>query len=273
MELEIRQLRRSTEFQECIRLQREIWGLEPENSMSPLTINNLAMPNPEVGVVLGGYVRGEMVGLQVLIPTTKPGLIFGHLFGLSAPYRDSGLGYKFHLGMIAYLKSKGFKQVSWTFDPLEGRNAHSYLNKLGGTVSHYIVNHYAEYCERFKGMPQDRFLFNLNLNQKPPAKVPGKQLKLALVQYPIATKAYMPNSDTVLVKIPGNLQKLRKEHPPLALEYRMETRELFMEYINRRGMMVDRLYTGRINQERCNYYRLRKKRQDRLQSLSDLDAA
>ena len=269
MELEIRQLRQPAEFQECIRVQREIWGLEPENSMSPLTINNLAMPKPKVGVVLGGYVQGKMIGLQVLIPTTEPGLIFGHLFGLRAPYRDAGLGYKFHQGMITHLKSKGFKRVSWTFDPLEGRNAHSYLNKLGGTVSHYIVNHYAEYCERFKGMPQDRFLFRLDLDQKPPAALSDKHLKMALIQHPIATAVDMPRSDTVLVNIPRNLQKLRKERPQLALKYRMETREVFLEYINRRGMVVDRLYTGYMNDVRYNYYRLRKAEYKQLSSLID----
>jgi predicted GNAT superfamily acetyltransferase len=273
MDLEIRQLRQADEFQEVLGLQERIWGLEPQNAMSPLTINNLAMPVPEVGVVLGGYVDGSMIGFQVLIPTLEPGLIFGHMFGLLAPYRDAGLGHEFHLGMIDHLRAKGLKQVCWTFDPLEGRNAHSYLNKLGGTASHYIVNHYAEYCERFKGMPQDRLLFLLDLAKQPPTAPLREPLDTALSAHPVATASHLPNADTVLVQIPGNLQELRKNRPGRALAIRMDTRGIFLEYINNRGLVADRLYSDSSNGERRNYYRLRKMADEKLPRIIHRTAA
>jgi predicted GNAT superfamily acetyltransferase len=77
-------------------------------------------------------------------------------------------------------------------------------------------------------------------------------------EYPVATADNFPEADAVLVQIPSDLQKLKKTNLDKALEFRMNTRKIFDEYINNRGFAATELFSERIDGERMNYYLLEK---------------
>jgi predicted GNAT superfamily acetyltransferase len=261
MELEIRRLTSPAELQKCTGLQERIWGLDCQEILSPITLSTLSMDDPIVGLVIGGYLEDELVGFQVFLATTKPGLIYGHMFGILPEHRDSGLGHQFHLKMFGILDGYGLDQVCWTYEPLEGRNAHSYLNKLGGRVVKYMKEHFQSGGQLNLGLPMDRVLFMRGLAD-PPAPSPGLSLAQALESLPLATADDMPPSPEVLVRIPGDLQQLKQDDMQRALKYRLDTRAIFTEYLNQRGYVGDRLYSDQHGGERRNFYLLRKPGQD-----------
>jgi predicted GNAT superfamily acetyltransferase len=74
--------------------------------------------------------------------------------------RDLGLGTRLKLYQRALLLPLGVKVVEWTYDPLEARNAHLNLNRLGAEVVEYVEDMYKGEMgsELARGIGTDRFI-------------------------------------------------------------------------------------------------------------------
>ena len=79
-------------------------------------------------------------------------------------------------------------------------------------------------------------------------------LAQALARYPVATPDHMPQADAVLVEIPPDIHGLIDKDPAAAGRFRMDTRRVLGEYLNERGMVAGRLYTGDIDGKRRSFY-------------------
>jgi len=113
------------------------------------------------------------------------------------------------------------------------------------------------------GMPIDRFLVVVHLDDefhtgKSHERHPALSLEEALKKIPIARPDFLPQTDMVLVEIPENLQKLKTTNMEQAVKYRFETRNIFTEYINKRGFFSAYFYSTMIDDKRHNYYLLQK---------------
>lgn len=137
MEYEIRRLQTTAEIEDCIRLQKEIWGLDQQGTMSPITLKALTQQTPPVGIVLGAYDKGRMIGMSIALGTLEPTVAYGHMLGLLDAYRDHALGTALMQHTENALSSRGITEMVWTFDPLESRNANVYINRMGARGYHY----------------------------------------------------------------------------------------------------------------------------------------
>jgi predicted GNAT superfamily acetyltransferase len=68
--------------------------------------------------------------------------LHSHQTGVSAAYRDRGVGRMLKLFQRDEALGRGIRLVQWTFDPLEMKNAHFNLNRLGAICRQYIPNLY-----------------------------------------------------------------------------------------------------------------------------------
>jgi len=68
--------------------------------------------------------------------------LHSHQTGVSAGYRDRGVGRMLKLFQRDEALGRGIRLVQWTFDPLEMKNAHFNLNRLGAICRQYIPNLY-----------------------------------------------------------------------------------------------------------------------------------
>jgi predicted GNAT superfamily acetyltransferase len=57
-------------------------------------------------------------------------------------YQNKGVGARLKWAQRERALSEGRKLIKWTWDPMQSRNAHFNLNRLGATVDTYIENYY-----------------------------------------------------------------------------------------------------------------------------------
>jgi predicted GNAT superfamily acetyltransferase len=144
------------EFQQCVALQREIWG-EQDIEVEPATLFVVAT---EVGgQVLGAFDGERLVGYTLALVGFADGTVFlhSHMTGVHGDYRDRGVGRRLKLFQREEALGRGIRLIVWTFDPLETRNAHFNLNRLGAISRKYLPNLYGLTTSPLHaGLPTDR---------------------------------------------------------------------------------------------------------------------
>ncbi len=129
------------EFHACVALQREIWG-EDDLEVEPATLFVVAAHTG--GQVLGAYDGGKLVGYTLAVTGVRNGVpyLHSHMTGVLAKYRDRGVGRLLKLFQREEALGRDIRLIEWTFDPLETRNAHFNLNRLGAICRRYLPNLY-----------------------------------------------------------------------------------------------------------------------------------
>ncbi|MCU1241648.1 MAG: hypothetical protein JWO71_2374 [Candidatus Acidoferrum typicum] len=129
------------EFQACVELQREIWR-EADLELEPAT--TFVVASITGGQVLGAFDGDTMVGFTMAVVGLRQNVpyLHSHQTGVSAGYRDRGVGRMLKLFQREDALARGIRLVEWTFDPLELKNAHFNLNRLGAICRRYIPNLY-----------------------------------------------------------------------------------------------------------------------------------
>ncbi len=260
---EIRELKTPDEIKKCIDLQGEIWGLDELGKMSPITLEAMVSEEPKTGIVLGGFLHDEMIAIQIIMSTLEPHTVYLHMLGVLKKYRNLHIGYHMQEHLFEILRKWNINKGLWTYEPLEGRNANNYLNKSGARVIKYLAGHFRVNDKMSGGMPIDRFLTVVHLDDKfHTSKLherhPVLSLNEALQKIPIAKADFLPETDEVLVEIPDDLQQLKTTNMEEAIKFRFDTRKIFTEYLNNRGFFAENFYTGVIDGKRHNYYLLQK---------------
>jgi predicted GNAT superfamily acetyltransferase len=129
------------EFRACVELQREIWA-EADLEVEPVTM--FVVASITGGQVLGAFDGDKLVGYTLAVVGLREGRTYlhSHQTGVSAAYRDRGVGRMLKLFQRDEALGRGIRLVQWTFDPLEMKNAHFNLNRLGAICRRYIPNLY-----------------------------------------------------------------------------------------------------------------------------------
>jgi len=169
------------ELQACVQLQIETWGYD-DSDVIPRKAFLVAQKIG--GQVIGAFdtelpgtsPRGgpeSLVGFAMSLPGVKTGAacdgeprayLHSHMLAVREAYRNRGLGAQLKLEQRREALSRGIRHMEWTFDPLEIRNAHLNIHKLGAIVRDYRVNFYGVSSSRLQGgLPTDRLLAEWHL--------------------------------------------------------------------------------------------------------------
>ena len=146
------------EFHECVHLQREVWG-EAELEVEPVTLFIVASQTG--GQVIGAFDGERMVGFTLALAAVRHSAAYlhSHMTGVLAKYRDRGVGRLLKLFQREEALGRDIRLIEWTFDPLEDRNAHFNLNRLGAISRKYIPNLYGVTTSPLhRGLATDRLL-------------------------------------------------------------------------------------------------------------------
>src|SRR5437773_3695892 len=168
--MEIRQVTTIEEYDACVRLQREVFGL-PDLEISPR--RHLIVSERAGGWTLGAFVEGALVGFVHHLAAVRENEIFGysHMMAVAADYQNHGVGARLKWAQRERALREGRDFIKWTFEPGRARNAHFNLNRLGVVVRSYAVNFYgtdystnpAEKAAGASGMDSDRLFANWEL--------------------------------------------------------------------------------------------------------------
>jgi predicted GNAT superfamily acetyltransferase len=235
MDFEIRQLETAEELEGVVELQMRVGGLPERHVTSPITLKVLTLDHPRIGYVLGAFEDGRMIGFTTAFSTKEPDMMFGFMLAVDPAYQNSGAGMQLLEREWEIYRRNGVKRVCWTYEPLEAKNAHLYLNKMGARCVRYIENYYYLDTGLHAGLPQDRFMVEYRLDHDPGYKAEPVSLEEALNTYPVARPDHLPEADAVLVELPHKLHELLPRDPEAAKAFRMDTRVVFNRYINDMG--------------------------------------
>jgi predicted GNAT superfamily acetyltransferase len=143
----IRECTTVEEFDQCVLLQREAFGL-PDLELSPR--RHLIVARSVGGFTLGAFGGGRMVGfvLNQLAVRRRPQTGaeetcgYSHMMAVAQEYQNRGVGARLKWAQRARVLADGRRFIRWTWDPAQSRNAHFNLNRLGVVVRSYAVNYY-----------------------------------------------------------------------------------------------------------------------------------
>ncbi len=157
-ELHFHRVRSRADFEQCERLQREVFGVS-EHDLASFSI--MVIIPKTGGEVLGAFDGPRMVGyIQGYggYIDGQPRLI-SDLMAVEPDYRG-GLGYALKALQAAVTLEAGFEVMSWTVDPLRASNARLNFERLGAYSNEYVENLYGEDVAAglYGGMPSDRLV-------------------------------------------------------------------------------------------------------------------
>jgi predicted GNAT superfamily acetyltransferase len=165
-EITIRECSTIEEFDGCIHLQREAFGL-PDLEISPR--RHFIVSHQAGGWTLGAFAADRMVGfVHHLAAVRANDELFGysHVMAVAKDYQNKGVGARLKWAQRERALREGRKLIKWTWDPMMARNAHFNLNRLGAIVDTYADNFYGtDYnLEQALGLPSDRLLATWRLD-------------------------------------------------------------------------------------------------------------
>src|SRR5260370_27814004 len=129
------------EYEACVHLQREIWG-EADLEVEPVTM--FVVASITGGQVVGAFDGERLVGYTLALVGLRENTVYlhSHQTGVCAEYRDRGVGRSLKLFQREEALGRGIRLIEWTFDPLELKNAHFNLNRLGAICRRYLKDLY-----------------------------------------------------------------------------------------------------------------------------------
>ena len=166
----IRPLRTHDELDAAVALQGDVWGYSPldTDSRALLTVaSNFA------GQILGAFdpsspgakTPERLVGFALAFACLPFGRLHSHRVGVHPDYQNHSVGRQLKLAQREDALARGVEIVQWTFDPLQQRNAHFNLVRLGAVAVRYLPNLYGITTSPLHaGLPTDRLLVEWNLN-------------------------------------------------------------------------------------------------------------
>jgi predicted GNAT superfamily acetyltransferase len=220
--LVVRKCAGMAEFQRCVELQKEIWG-EADIEVEPATL--FVVASETGGQVLGAFDGETLVGYTLALVGYANGRVFlhSHMTGVLKEYRDRGAGRALKLFQREEALGRGIRLVVWTFDPLETRNAHFNLNRLGAISRKYMPNLYGVTSSPLHwGLPTDRLWVEWRLDSK---RVVGAVQDVASGDWRIGS-----DDAAARIELPRELEEWKKTDPGSVAKAQERIRGEFLKW-------------------------------------------
>lgn len=223
------------DLNKVIDLQRIIWGMD-DIDLTP--IHYLRMNLRNGGIVLGAKDGDEIVGFVIGLPARKYGewVIWSDIAGVSPAYQGQGIGKQLKLIQRDWAIENGYKQIRWTFDPLQRRNANFNLNVLRAIGDVYEENVYGEIHDSLNaGMKTDRLeaawnLLDEHLSTIPsPISINDGRFILAYREGELITAEISDEDHLYFVEIPFDLVAHKKNNMKQLQEWQMTLRQTLQQ--------------------------------------------
>ncbi|MBK9122387.1 MAG: GNAT family N-acetyltransferase [Chloroflexi bacterium] len=150
-------LTENADLEQASHLEAVIWGWDVQFA-SPTNVMRVSALKG--GLVLCAYDRGAMIGMSWAFPAFTDGqwVLWSHVAGVLPNYRGQGIGAGIKWAQRKWALEHGYREIRWTFDPMQAGNANFNLRVLGVSINKYLVNMYGTYDDALNpGLPTDRF--------------------------------------------------------------------------------------------------------------------
>ncbi|MFZ1133215.1 MAG: GNAT family N-acetyltransferase [Terriglobales bacterium] len=280
--IKIRDLKSIEDLSQLKSVEKEVWGMADEDTL-PLT---LAIACEAAGNIFVGAFHGEggkekLVGFAFGFLGREHGstTVHSHMLAVLDDYRHLDLGSRLKQAQRERAIGMGIHEMTWTFDPLQSRNAHFNFSKLGVVSDNYKIDFYGpETSSMLHRNGTDRLWVRWLLNSrrvrdrlqrcaagKDPRVETLDALRLLapLVRFDPSgrpARAELAESlarQRVSIEIPGDILEVERNDMGLAREWREATRWAFCEAV-RAGFVVAEFCRGVRGQQGPGAYLLQR---------------
>lgn len=221
-EIVIRECTSIEDFQQCIELERTVWN-DADIGIMPIRLYMIskACNAPTIGAFeASGTSAGKLVGfVHTMIALRDNHVLYhSHLAAVLEDWRHKDIGYKIKLAQREHALKAGVPLIVWTFDPLQSRNAHFNLNKLGAIIRRYAVNYYGEGLSTVfdSNVPSDRVFAEWWVSSP-------------YVESALAGELRTLEDKSQWVSIPENIESVRAQSLEQHQQWRTRVREEFQD--------------------------------------------
>ena len=235
-------------------VEKEVWGMADDDSL-PMT---MAVACKAAGCIfVGAFDGNEMAGFAFGIFGREHGqiTIHSHMLAVLERYRQHDLGLKLKQAQRERALAMGIREMTWTYDPLQSRNAHLNFAKLGVVSDSYKIDFYGpETSSLLHQNGTDRLWVRWLLDSRRVGdRIAGKNTRAETLDAlrhlsPLVTfngdgrpawsdLAESLGRQRVSIEIPGEILDVERCDMGLAREWRAATRWAFTEAI-RAGFYV-----------------------------------
>jgi predicted GNAT superfamily acetyltransferase len=217
----IRQCETIEEFEACVRMQREVWQFS-DLDISPL--RSYVVARNSGGFTLGAFDQSnKLLGMAHALAAFDEKLrpyYYSQMLAVEPPLQNAGIGVKLKWGQRDLSLKTGVPLITWTFDPLQSRNAHLNIVKLGGVVRRYCPNYYGANSSSalHRGLDTDRLFIEWWVRSP---RVAGALEGLRRADKPEA-----------VVEVPRDIGEIKKRDMDEARHWQMRIREGFQKYLS-----------------------------------------
>ncbi len=225
------------------------------------------------GMLAGAYDGDRLIGYVfgfLGVHKTDDGFKIkhcSHQLGVHPEYQNLGIGYRLKRAQWQLVRQQGLDLITWTYDPLESRNAYLNLAKLGAVCNTYLRNEYGEMKDALNvGIPSDRFMVHWWINSQRVVQRLSRESrkKLDLAHFlaadvevinttslneegwPVPAEDRMDlieNPETqmamTLFEIPANFQAMKTADIELARKWRLYSRTIFELFFHHDYLVTD----------------------------------
>jgi predicted GNAT superfamily acetyltransferase len=258
-QIAIRDLKSIDDLTQLKALEKEVWGMADEDTV-PLT---LAIALKTAGNIFVGAFdadkgrknkdndREKLVGFAFGFLGREHGqtTIHSHMLAVLDQYRHLDLGSRLKQAQRERAVAMGVHEMTWTYDPLQSRNAHFNFAKLGVVSDTYKIDFYgAETSSMLHRNGTDRLWVRWMLNSRRvrdrlaiknvntrTETLDALRLLAPLVRFDPSGKPARANlaeslaRQRVSIEIPGDILEVERTDMDLARQWREATRWAFRE--------------------------------------------
>ena len=255
-DFKIRLARTRTDFEACISLQRAVWGLADLEITSAIQLI--------ATVHAGGFLHlaesndGTIVGFAYVFPALRGGIPHLHsdMLAVLPDLQARGLGARLKWAQREEALARGVSLISWTYDPMQARNANLNLRRLGAQAPQFVADFYGRTSSALHhGLPTDRLLVRWDLESKrvqecaalgepartvaPPPHPRVNEVKWQ-AGWPVSSEPRLDLQDPeLLLEIPPDWDTLCQAAPVMAQDWHGKVRRALQAYLGRGYAAVD----------------------------------
>jgi predicted GNAT superfamily acetyltransferase len=281
MDVDVRPIKSFDDAHQIEDLQLLVW---PGSETDVVPAHILLAITRNGGLVLGAFDGEKLVGFVIGFLGTdrespnRPAMAqlkhHSHMLGVHPDYRDLGVGFRLKVAQRDFVNKQGIRLITWTYDPLQSRNAYLNIRRLGTVCRRYHREAYGEMRDQLNiGYPSDRFevewwitssrvksrirgsresLDLANFLGAGAVKINPAQLGSGDLLYP--AEKTLPMEDMILlIEIPPDITKIKECNAELAIGWRLHTRALFEEAFSKGYLVTDFIYLKEERYPRSYY--------------------
>jgi predicted GNAT superfamily acetyltransferase len=268
VEIKVRAARERSDYDACVEVQRSVWKAA---DIEVLPAMEMIAATFSGGMTHLAEVEGRIVAFAFAFPALRGRAAHLHsdMVAVIPELQGKGVGVRLKWQQREDALARAIGLITWTFDPMQARNAQLNLRRLGATAAEFLPNFYGvTTSDLHHGLPTDRLLARWDLaSPRVRERAMGGELPRAILPtqprinevkwqagWPISSE---PRTDLrhgeLLLEIPPDWDTLCQAAPRVAEDWHGKVHRALLAYMGQGYTGVDFVPVEELGRRRPIY--------------------